>query len=104
MEFQVNTTASDNIPLDMVIPTECYIDYTSECYYIEIDDSTSDFRISDDLDNEICLLNLNALVNDGVVSDCSIESIREALTEMSYMDPEDVLLVRTEDNVIESCS
>lgn len=91
---------TDNM-YDSRITTEELRDNDFDYVYFELDPSTSDFRICDDLDNEICVCNIKQMLNNGTIDTPSMKSIHDGLVKLGHITEDDLVVVRTSENVVE---
>ncbi len=85
---------------DSQITTEEMRNTDFDYVFYELDPSTSDFRICDDLDNEICVCNIKEMLQDGVINSPTMKSIHDGLVKLGHIEEDDLVIVRTDENVI----
>ncbi|MFY0655370.1 MAG: hypothetical protein JXR12_01200 [Neptunomonas phycophila] len=91
---------TDNM-YDSRITTEEMRSTDFDYLYYELDPTTTDFRISDELDNEVCVLNIRTMLMDKTIDSPSMKSIHDGLVKLGHIQDEDLLVVRTPENVVD---
>ncbi len=63
-------------------------------YYFELDPSTSDFQITTEMGDEVCVANIRDMLNDGVIDSPLMNGIHTGLVKLGHIQTEDILLIK----------
>lgn len=69
-------------------------DVDFEYYNYELDPSTSDFQITTEMGEEVCVANIREMLNTGTIDSPLMDGIHNGLVKLGHINKEDILLIK----------
>ncbi len=65
-----------------------------DVYYYELDPTTTDIRVSDEMDVELCVVNIKTMLESGVIDSPKTIDIQRGLVALGHLSEDDMLQVQ----------